>query len=71
MWSEPEEPNGEITGYDVLFGDYGDYSGHTMESVRRAMKKLMDLCKCEVVSMFSTYIHHFTTTPSSQHQRLQ
>ena len=45
MWSEPEEPNGVITGYDVTFGDYGDYRGHTMESVTSTMKELMDLCK--------------------------
>ena len=47
MWSEPEEPNGVITGYDVTFGDYGDYRGHTMESFRSAVneRSLMDLCK--------------------------
>ena len=45
MWSEPEEPNGVIHGYDVTFGDYGDYRGHTMESVTSTMKELMDLCK--------------------------
>ena len=45
MWSEPEEPNGNITRYDVTFGDYGDYRGHTMESVTSTMKELMDLCK--------------------------
>ena len=45
MWSEPEEPNGVITGYDVTFGDYGDYSGHRMESTLNTMKELMDLSK--------------------------
>ena len=45
MWSEPEKPNGVITGYDVTFGDYGDYRGHKMETVTSTMKELMDLCK--------------------------
>ena len=45
MWNEPEEPNGNIIGYDVTFGDYGDYRGHTMKSVTSAMKELMNLCK--------------------------
>ena len=46
IWSEPEEPNGIITGYDVMFGDYGDYRGH-MESFGSTKKEhnLMDLCK--------------------------
>ena len=47
MWSEPEEPNGVIHGYDVTFGDYGNYSGHTMESFGSTINEhsLMDLCK--------------------------
>ena len=45
MWSEPEEPNGVITGYDVTFGDYGNYRGHTMQSTLNTMKELMDLSK--------------------------
>ena len=47
MWSEPEEPNGVITGYDLTFGDYGDYRGHTMESFRSTIneRSLMDLSK--------------------------
>ena len=45
MWSEPEEPNGNITGYGVMFGDYRNYSGHKVESTLSNMKELMDLCK--------------------------
>ena len=44
-WSEPEETNGDITEYDVMFGDSGDYRGHKVESVTSTMKELMNLCK--------------------------
>ena len=45
MWSEPKEPNGNITGYDVTFGDYVDYRGPNVESTLSNKKELMDLCK--------------------------
>ena len=30
MWSEPEEPNGVITGYDVVYGVYKEDNSSTV-----------------------------------------
>ena len=30
MWSEPEEPNGVITGYDVVYGVYEEDNSTTV-----------------------------------------
>ena len=31
MWSEPEEPNGVITGYDVVYGVYEEDNSTTVD----------------------------------------
>ena len=37
MWSEPEEPNGVITGYDVVYGVYEEDNSTTLVHVKELM----------------------------------
>ena len=37
MWSEPEEPNGVITGYDVVYGVYEEDNSSTLVHVKELM----------------------------------
>ena len=42
MWSEPEEPNGVITGYDVVYGVYEEDNSTTI-NVKELMLTVWNL----------------------------
>ena len=52
MWSEPEEPNGVITGYDVVYGVYEEDNSTTVD-VKELMLTVDNLSE---LSHTSTYV---------------
>ena len=53
MWSEPEEPNGVITGYDVVYGMYDEDNSSTLVHVEELMLTVDNLSE---LSHTSTYV---------------
>ena len=54
MWSEPEEPNGVITAYDVVYGVYED-DNSTIVNVKELILTVGNLSE---LSHTSTFVQH-------------
>ena len=52
MWSEPEEPNGVITGYDVVYGVYEEDNSSTLVHVEELMLTVGNLSELSHTSTF-------------------
>ena len=54
MWSEPEEPNGVITGYDVVYGLYEEDNSTTVD----VKELILAIGNLSGLSHTSTYVLH-------------